>query len=54
MIETLLARLRRWICRRWGHRGVIHFDSPGGGDPEICRRCGSLLSTAYSRAKIEG
>ena len=49
MPESILQRMRRWWCRRFGHRGEIHYDSLGGGDPEICRRCGQLLSTEYSR-----
>jgi len=46
-----LERLRRWWCRRYGHRGRIDYNSPGGGGPEICRTCGQLLSTAWSRAQ---
>lgn len=51
MKEILLARLARWVCKNFGHQSRIHYDFPGGGDPEICSRCNSLLSTAYSRQK---
>lgn len=54
MKEVLLARLARWICKNFGHQSRIHYDFPGGGDPEICSRCNSLLSTAYSRQKEAG
>lgn len=52
MKEDLIQRFRRWLCRKFGHRGVIDCQSSGGGDPEICRRCRALLSTAYSRRSL--
>lgn len=49
MMPSLLDRLRAWLCRKFGHRARIDYQSPGGHDPEVCRRCNTLLSTAYSR-----
>jgi hypothetical protein len=46
MMPSLLERFRQF-----GHRAFIDYDNPGGGDPEICRRCNALISTAYSRSK---
>lgn len=51
MSEALWHLFKRWLCRKFGHRGRIDYASPGGGDPEVCLRCGNLLSTAYSRSK---
>lgn len=51
MLEALLQRARRWWCERFGHRGEILHDCPGGGEPEVCRRCNRLLTTAWSRAR---
>lgn len=50
MNGSWLERLARWICGKFGHSGMIEYD-PGGGDPEICWRCRTLLSTAYSRER---
>ena len=50
MSETWIQQLRAWLCRKFGHRGIVDYQSAGGGDPEICRRCSALLSTAFSRA----
>ena len=51
MEYTWRQKLANWLCRTFGHRAHIDYDSPGGGDPEVCRRCDRLLSTAYSRSK---
>lgn len=51
MNGTRWERFMRWLCRKLGHRGRIDYDSPGGGDPEVCTRCRVLLSTAYSRSR---
>ena len=51
MSEMVWYAFKLWLCRRFGHRGRIDYASLGGGDPEICRRCGQLLSTNYSRSK---
>jgi hypothetical protein len=51
MSEALWYVFKSWLCRKFGHRAEIHYSSLGGGDPEICRRCNRLLSTAYSRSK---
>jgi hypothetical protein len=50
MGESLRERFMAWLCRTFSHRARIEYASPGGGVPEICRRCRRLLSTAYSRA----
>lgn len=49
MNQTLFERLKNWICSKIGHKSFIDYNSLGGGDPEICKRCNRLLSTAYSR-----
>lgn len=54
MDDGLWMRIKRWVCSKFGHCGRIDYDSPGGGDPEECTRCGKLLSTAYSRARADG
>ncbi len=51
MSEALWYMFKSWICKKFGHRGRIDYNSPGGGDPEVCSRCDRLLSTAYSRNK---
>jgi hypothetical protein len=48
-MPSLWARLMLWLCDRFGHRGRVLYDCPGGGDSEVCTRCHRLLSTAYSR-----
>lgn len=53
MRGTWWERLQRWLCRKFGHRGRIDYASAGGGDPEVCTRCGQLLSTAFSRSRFE-
>lgn len=54
MMPSLWERFMAWLCVKLGHRARIDYDSPGGGDPEICTRCNRLLSTAYSRALAPG
>lgn len=51
MSEALWHVFMSWICRKFGHRAHIDYDSRGGGDPEICKRCDRLLSTRYSRSR---
>lgn len=41
-----------WLCSKFGHRAEIDYHSPGGGNPEICKRCGRLLSTMLSRGRV--
>lgn len=50
-MPPLWQQFMEWLCSTFGHRARIEYDNPGGGDPEICRRCKRLLSTAYSRSK---
>jgi hypothetical protein len=53
----MAARLRDWVrrllCRWWGHWAYIDYGAKGGGDPEVCRCCGAVLSTAWSRGSGE-
>ena len=49
MEESLLQRIRRWMCRRWGHKPCMDAK----GEIEVCVRCGNLLSTPYSRGQVE-
>lgn len=51
MNYTWRERFARWLCEKFGHKARIEYDNPGGGDPEICKRCNRLLSTAYSRER---
>ena len=51
MMPTWWERLKAWVCEKFGHNAYIDYESAGGGDPEVCRRCNRLLSTAYSRSK---
>lgn len=51
MNGTFWDRINWWLCRKFGHKPEIKYDSPGGGDPEVCKRCDLLMSTAYSRER---
>lgn len=53
MNKPLIERFKEWLCTKLGHKAIIDYNCPGGGDPEICTRCNRLLSTAYSRSKNE-
>lgn len=46
-----IERVQRRLCLWFGHWTYIDYKSKGGGNPEICRCCSALISTAYSRDK---
>lgn len=45
MKPTLWQQFMEWLCLEFDHKPVIE----GLTENEICRRCGKLLSTPYSR-----
>lgn len=51
MNSTWRERFTRWLCSKIGHWSYIDRNSMCGSAPEVCRCCGRLLSTAYSRSR---
>lgn len=54
MEGSFIERMKRLWCKTFGHYTFIDYGNPGGGQPEICRICKALVSTAYSRSRGGG
>lgn len=50
MIPTFWQRIAEWLCRYFGHWSKMNRDDFGDAE-EVCRVCGHLLSTRYSRER---